>query len=441
MTLPIDADTIRSATPQEHAAWHSEIHTRLAESPVQPNTIDVNMTGHRAAHQAIAGVVGGGHPTSIAELDPLHLDWHRWIHFFLDTPTTPLVISSGGTYRGLNVGTADTGDPAIDIRTDAQVILEAPMIAHHHMGIESTTFNAVNVEVRNGMWWGRDPAVDDYGHAIYSYQFARWVVEHCRFYNSNCINLAGNNVEASRIWLNNNDFLDMGRWHMPGLDGSIHFDKVLCGDCRMRWNRTVNHFGFSESEDVFGMYQSNGFPGAAFDIAYNLVDGNYPPSGDGAGFTGCCYDLGDSFGTYQHQHHNYAVRYANVAMSSPAGSYLSHDHSKAVGSGLTDTGARCNSTFGGGASLWDNPAYPDTPHHLTMTDCVLAHRRWTGTAWERADWWFPGTVDETNVNNTTISGLGLTVDADWLDAENDLLAEYEAMRATAGQTFGPQRMI
>ena len=98
MTLPVFPATVKAATPAEHAAWHNEIHTRLAESPAQPTNIVVTDSGHLAAHDAICSYLntnyGTTFPTTHNELDPNHLQEHIDIHAMVEWNYAVLILTS-----------------------------------------------------------------------------------------------------------------------------------------------------------------------------------------------------------------------------------------------------------------------------------------------------------------------------------------------------------
>jgi hypothetical protein len=121
----------------------------------------------------------------------------------------------------------------------------------------------------------------------------------------------------------------------------------------------------------------------------------------------------------------------------PAGSNLEHYANRMVTSGIADDGARMSSLNGNGMTLFDNPSYPDHPSLVSMHDNTGDHRRWNGSAWERAWQWTPACDPAGACINNTNAGLNLTDDAAWLAEVNDAIADWEAARQAAGVQVGP----
>lgn len=372
-------------------------------------------------------------------------------------PAAPIEITSGGLYRGWWRST-NPAVPAVTISTTQPVLLAHSRIDHAGAGIWAQATTGTNVQATDTALYGLNPGSAIDAPAIYFLEPATLVVEYCKLKNGQGVTVDGNNIDTTLLRVKFNDYIDIGRWNTSVLAGAFHGDKLDCPNgADIGWNRIRNRRGFSVVEDCIGLTQCNGASGAPIDVHHNLVDGCYPYTGDGADYTGGGIDLGDLGGSWQDSHHNTVVRYTNNGLMIPAGSNLHHHHNKVVGSGVADDSQRCSSSFGAGITIWDNPdpEYPaivssDTHDNQTANGHGVDHRRWTGSAWECR--WFDGYFLPNCDPGTECTGgplgggptneqLGLLAgdsDATWLDAVDDALAAWEAMRAAASVTIGPR---
>jgi hypothetical protein len=352
----------------------------------------------------------------------------------------PLTISTGGTISGGCYESTSVGTPAITIATTAAVTLDRVTVRHKGFGVFAQATVNTNLTMVNSTLIGLDPGSALEARAVYLLQPASVVIEHNRFQDGQGVLINGNGVTTSPLRIRYNDYLDIGRWNTNTLIGAVHFDNVLAPGAQIHWNRVANHYGRSATEDVVGIHESHGASGNRIEVANNLIDGSYPYTGNGSGFTGGAIDLGDGSttgGTWQVAHDNTVVRYTNNGLMIPAGTDLEHYGNRVVGSGVADDGTRVSSTFGNGLNLWDNPSYAVTPLRCSMHDNLGDHRRWTGSVWERS-WQNTSACDPSGAcTGNTNAGLSLTSDAAWLAEVNDAIADWEAARVAAGITVGP----
>ena len=368
---------------------------------------------------------------------------------FISGPTTtlppppcagPLTITSGGTYIGCRESTS-TGTPAITIATTQPVTLSGMTIRHKGIGVYAQTTTGTNVTIVDSTFQATDPggAVDQ--NAVYLRQPATFTCEHNLLRHGHGILLAGENVDTTTLLIRYNDFSDVARYPKASVTSAVQFDKISAPNgALISWNRVINHYGRSGTEDVINMYQSNGggTSGTRIEIDHNLIDGSYGTGGDGASFTGGGIDLGDSSGSWQVSHDNTVVRITNNALMIPAGSNLEHYNNRVVTSGIADDGTRVSSTFGVGLLVWDNPGYPGTPSVVSGHDNSGDHRRWNGSAWERAWTFIPACDPPGACTNNTNTGLPLTDDAAWLTEINTAISDWDTARVAAGVTIGPR---
>lgn len=447
MVLPTDPALLDPAvaTPAQHRGWHEEIHAALSESPTQPATIPAGSTGHLPAHDAIEPLIGSGLPTSYAEDDPSHgPEHHDRIHIAVNTRAIgnsggPATISTGGTYSGV-YESLNPAVPAVTIATTQAVTLDGAVVRHTGAGVFAQSTVNTNLTVQNSRFLALDPGSVQNARAVYLLQPATVTLDHNLFVRGHGVLINGNNVGTTLLRIRYNDYLDIGHWDAPDLVGAVHFDKVAAPNgALISWNRVTNHYGRSRSEDIIGMFESNGggTSGTRIEVDHNLIDGSYPLTGDGAGFTGGGIDLGDSSGSWQVAHDNTVVRVTNNGLMIPAGSNLEHYSNRAVTSGIADNGSRVSSVFGNGLNLWDNPSYPGTPTVVSMHDNTGDHRRWTGSVWERS-WQNTAACDPAGActGNTNL-GLSLTDAAAWLAEINDAIADWDTARVAAGIVVGP----
>lgn len=376
---------------------------------------------------------------------------------FTGSCSGPITITSGGQLTGGCYESTNPATPAITIATTQPVWLDHVLVRHRGFGVFAQATTDTNVAVTHSTFMATCPASVVDQLAIYLLQPDSLVAERNRFVDGHGVGINGDNLVTSLLRVNYNDYIDIGRWDTPGFIGAFHSDKGnYPNGAEVGWNRIKNHRGRSIVEDCIGMTQTNGASGAPVDIHHNLIDGCYPYSGDGAGFTGGAIDLGDLGGSWQSSHDNFIVRATNNGLMIPAGSNLHHYANRVVNSGIADDGARCSSTFGAGAMVWDNPdpSYPpivssDVYDHLLANGRGIAHRRWNGTAWERnnfIDFFLPncdpagnctggaGAVGPTN----DIISITLADDAAWLAAVQAVLDDWETLRVASRVTIGPQ---
>jgi hypothetical protein len=350
-------------------------------------------------------------------------------------PQGPITIVAGGVYRGWWRST-DPATPAVTIATTQPVTIDRSLI-DGAIGVYAQNTIGTDVTVTNTRLLAVNPGSQVDQHACYLRQPASLIFEHNLLVDGHGVLLAGEDVATTLLRIRYNDFVDVGRYPKASLTSAIQFDKVSAPNgALVSWNRVVNHRGRSSTEDVINMYQSNGASGQLIEIDHNLIDGSYPYSGDGAGFTGGGIDLGDSGGSYQVAHDNTVVRITNNGLMIPAGSNLEHYANRVVHSGIADDGVRVSSTFGNGLLVWDNPSYPGVPVNATAHDTSGDHRRWNGSAWERHWQNTPACDPSGGCTNNTNLGLSLTDDAAWLAEINDALADWETARVAAGVTVG-----
>lgn len=342
----------------------------------------------------------------------------------------PVIITGGGTYSGCYRST-DPAVPAVRVTTTAPVILDHARIEHLGIGVDIRVRG--DLTVRDSTIGALDPGqpISWQASSLYAYAPAALVVEHNQVTDGHGVVVNGSNLLTSPFRVEANNFTNVGRYDSTGwYPGPVHTDKVLAPGGSISWNRSTATYGSSLIEDAFGIYQTNGAPGAPLLIAHNLVDGAYPLSGDGANFTGGAFDLGDSGGSWLTGDANYAVNYTNNAFMIPSGDHITYQNSRAAYDGWAGSGTtqRVSSSFGDGVTTWNNPSYPPETN-CAVTDVDVSHLRWNGSAFERADYYLPTAC--TYSGNDSLAAPTAALEA-------SLVAEYEAGVVAAGVTIGPR---
>jgi hypothetical protein len=340
----------------------------------------------------------------------------------------PVTITAGGTYSG-TYESLDPNTPAVTIATSQPVVLDGAVIRHTGNGVFARSTRA-NLTVRNSRFVALAPTggiVEQLD--VYAYQPTAFVVEHNSFTNGHGVLAGGNNLLTSPFSVSFNDFVNIGRYNANSLIGAIHTDQVLAPGGTIRWNRVTNTYGQSLAEDSFGIYKTNGAAGNPIDISHNLVDGDYPYSGNGSGFTGCAFDLGDAGGSWLDGHDNTAVNFTNVGYGVQSGHDIQQRNSVAVydgHAGFSDSGPVVSSTFGDGATTWQNPSYT-TSWNVTISGNLAGHLRYNGGRWERADYYLPVGDSGANTSLGTVNGA----------AEQAAVDSFEASVVAASVHIGP----
>jgi hypothetical protein len=349
-------------------------------------------------------------------------------------PSGPATITSGGTYTGCYISNT-SGTPAITIATTQAVTFSRVTIKHKGFGIFSQSHRA-NLTVLDSTFIAQPDSSPVEQLDIYAYMPTVFIVENNQFTDGHGVTVNGNNDTTSPFRIRYNNFNNVGKYNAPNCCiGAIHTDKVLAPGGQISWNRVTAVSGQSVSEDAFGIYLTNGVAGNALEISHNLVNGSYPYSGDGAGFTGGAFDFGDGGGSWTYGHDNTAVNYTNNGFMIPSGDNVTHSNSVAVydgKAGIDDSGPTVVSVYGAGFTTWHNPSYPVTTN-ASVLGSSAGHLRLNGI-WERSDFYLPPCG---GCNYSGNSSLG-TVNA---ATEQAVVNNFEASVISAGVTIGPRQVL
>jgi hypothetical protein len=348
----------------------------------------------------------------------------------LPPQTGPVTISTGGTYV-LNVLVTDSNDDAVTISTTQPVIIENSLIQHAGWGVKSGT--GAQLTVRNSTLTAVGPSVanSEQQHVI-AFEPAKLTVEHNNFNFGHGVQVstAGfDTYQTDPLSISYNNYVNVGKLSQPGVyQGAIHLDKVTAPGGKILWNRVTNSYGSSWGEDEFGLANTLGVVGNPIEIAHCLINGVYPLSGNGASFTGGAIDLADIAGGYMDCHHCYVIGYTNNGIMQPTNSPgITIDNCVAVYDGIADDeSTTVSSTFGWGITV--NNLYT-TGTQSVVTNCRVGHRRWTGSAWQNANYQWEDQGSQDGGGNTTMTPSA--------GNEQAMIDEFEASVIAAGVTIGP----
>jgi hypothetical protein len=348
----------------------------------------------------------------------------------------PITISTGGTYGGCHESTL-AGTPAVSIATTAPVTISHMTVKHKGAGIWAQCTGGqcyrADLTVLDSTITATDPGTSVDQFSVYAFQPTKLVVEHNQITDGYGVTINGNNLTTGPFSISFNNYTNVGRYGGAGqFPGPVHTDKVLAPGGVVQWNRSTATYGSSLIEDAFGIYLTNGGTNNPFTLSHNLVNGAYPLTGDGASFNGGAFDLGDGGGSWLTGDSNYAVNYTNNAFMIPSGDHITHQNSKATYDGFAGftTTDRVSSTFGDGATTWNNPAYPTTGV-CAVTNVDVSHLRWSGAAWERSDYYLP---DSTGCAYSGNDNLAAPTPA----LEQSLVNEFERSVTAASVIIGPR---
>jgi hypothetical protein len=431
--MPLDESLAENETGHlaAHAALRSEAAGRGVTVPeyTAASLPAVHLAAHNALH-ADPAVSGLGLPQNPSSG---HLSHHAALHgaYNARTPTGSVSINSGGTYQ-LNVQVTDSTVNAVVINTTDPVIIENSTIRHAGWGVVSGT--GAQLTVRNSTLTALTPSVpnSEQQHVI-CYEPAKLTVEHndLNFGHGVQVSTGGfNTYQTNPLLIAYNDFVNVGKLSQPGVyQGAIHLDKVTAPGGRILWNRVTNSYGVSWGEDEFALANTMGTAASPIEVAYNLINGIYPLSGNGASFTGGAIDLADIAGGYINCHHCYVVGYTNNGIMQPTNAPgVTIDRCVAVYDGIASDGTTTvSSTFGWGITVAN--LYDATGTQSVVTNCRVGHRRWNGGAWENAHYQWENQGTQDGGGNTTLTASSAN--------ESAMIAEFEAAVVSAAVTIGP----
>lgn len=346
----------------------------------------------------------------------------------------PLTISSGGTYTG-TFGSGDPAVAAVDITTTSPVTLSGMTINHAGVAVQTVSGSSLTMINCSFTAVAAPDTTDQYDLLFQGGGSAD--IRHCRFTGGHGIVLNALGATFTHLVISYNDFIDISAGSRNNVFvGAVHgYGVTAPNGALVSWNRVTNHYGNSQTEDVFSFTNSNGAAGSEIVFEHNLVNGSYPYPGttadasNGATFSGSGFDNGDGGGTssYMISRYNTAVRTTNDGLMIVAGSNMSIQGCTAIATGyaLDSSGGTTHllsATGGNGVSDWSSGT------NTSVTGCTAGWLRWTGTVWQRADFYFPSGTES---GNTSL--VHDPADAD----VNNAIAAFESSAVSASVVIGP----
>jgi hypothetical protein len=349
------------------------------------------------------------------------------------TTCAPITITTGGTYSGCYTST-DVNTPAVTISTSAAVTISGATITSAGLGVAGGASPRPSLTVTNTTFTATSPgSTPVHQQAVYLDNPAAFSFTHNEVDATQGILVNGEGSTVSGFTVEYNNFTDIGKYNQSDwLAGAVHTENITIPGGVIDWNRITSHYGSSVSEDVFGLVQTNGASGSPVDVSHNLVNGDWPYSGDGSSFSGVAFDLADISGSYMNANNDTAVNYAGSGFAADTGSNITFSNDTAISDGLANDGTtRVNVSYGDGFSTWNNPSYPTSGPNLWVANSTSGHLRWNGSAWERADYYLPVCNPSTAcTGNTSLSHDPTATD------EANAVSAYESSVTTAGVTIG-----
>ena len=217
------------------------------------------------------------------------------------TYTSPITITSGGTYTG-NWLSNDPNIPAVNIQTTQPVIIQNSRIQSKGVLINIANTGA-NVTVKNVCAYGLNPGVAglNAGRFIKSSNSNNLVIEN-NYIESTAgiyiLSFQGNGSASQTISIKYNQFLNIEGRASAGAAyrtddvgyikvQAVQFDKVQNKpNLEIAWNQIINEPYNSRSEDVINMYLSSGTTTSPILIHDNYINGSYPAAVATGSFSG-----------------------------------------------------------------------------------------------------------------------------------------------------------
>ena len=243
----------------------------------------------------------------------------------------PLVITSGGTYRG-NWESLDPMVPAVWIRTSEPVVIEYSTIRSRSHLIRTEVDRNVHLTVRHvhgealppqrlGRAPGRFLIVDTYRYVN---------VERSRMDGTSGIYLY-RSTEGATVRVVGNQARNIDGRRSDGFDGYsetdgaqvVQFLQLNAGrslhDSEVAWNEVINEPYVSLVEDVISLYNTTGQAGDPVRVHNNFIRGAFPADPAIDRYSGGGIMLGDGGGGFQEAYLNHVVGTSNYGIAISGG--------------------------------------------------------------------------------------------------------------------------
>jgi hypothetical protein len=359
------------------------------------------------------------------------------------TFTSPITISSGGTYTG-NWESLSTSTPAVTISTTSPVTISGSRMRSRGECIRTTVANA-NVTVVNSYGYGLNPAVagTSPGRFLVSEQFNRIIVDNCHIESTAGIYLldkAGTGSETDAVKIRNNRVRNIDGRESTGAGFStsasdiaqfVQLDKVVAGGIEIAWNEVINTPGQCATEDLINLYESRGTSGNKILIHDNFLDGAYPPSAATQAFSGGGIIADGANNTdmaWAEVYNNQILATVNYGISIAAGNNCYMHDNRVVFCGELDDGTDVAAT-NVGAYVWNVSGLSGFTNNRIDANVIGWYQR---PANSRNDGWFPDCAAGGCNANTSLHAGAITL--------ADEVAEFSSWNSkvsAASQSIGP----
>ena len=315
--------------------------------------------------------------------------------------SSPITITTGGTYSGKNIISTDPTIPAIRVRTSQPVTINGANILSAGTSIDCN-YSQADVTVTNSKAYGLPVNTKgiSQGAFIDGDGVKRLVVENNSVFGTIGIYIAHSTL-STRVRFNRFQNQD-GRYSNGAYgysDGQIsrfvQFNQVTAAYADISWNYVKNIPFMSFTEDVISMYKTSGTSTAPILIHDNLIWGSYPSNPLTDDFSGGGIMLGDSGGGYIKVYNNVVIDTVNYGIAASGGHDIEIYGNTIVSANLLPTGQSIKAR-NVGLYLWNM-------NKLTDWANVSAHDNkvgWNGQTGRNDIWNASGTTS----NNTAITG-------------------------------------
>ncbi len=317
--------------------------------------------------------------------------------------SAPLVITTGGSYKG-NWESTDPNVPAIIVSTTAAVVIEDCHLrgkAHMIRALLSGT----NVTVRNCIAQGLNPNVVDgeTGRFVSAYMPAKLVVEQNTLLGTAGIYVDGAGRSSDGITIRYNKVLNIEGRLSDGVGGystrkflPVQFTQLnnvrATSGIEIAWNEVINEPRKSRVEDNINVYRSSGTVSSPILIHDNYIQGAYPNepltdkfSGGGIITDGDVTTLAEATG-YVRIYNNQVVNTSNYGIAIASGHHVLVWNNRLIATGLLPDGKNIASANVG---LYVS-INPKSPAEIFVGNSVATNTvGWLNAKGASNPWWFP----------------------------------------------------
>lgn len=363
------------------------------------------------------------------------------------TFSTPITITTGGTYTGCWQTTSGNA-PAVVIATTQPVIIQnSTMKGPGRLVSENTT--GINLTIRNSNFIGVTPSgTVDNRRAVWVRKPSNLRLENNYLENNGGFKVvegwSGTNGPNNTITILRNSAKNITSDKTTGSDWANQFfqmDGVHISNMEIAWNQVINEFQKSKVEDNINFFNSGGTAGSPISVHDNFIWGAYPLTLDG-GYSGGGIIMVDAYDDALHGYfnvfNNQVVGSANYGISIVGGSYTKVYNNRLINSNKIPSGQQFTNPSNGslGLSFWRHGSGSGPYENNSMTNNYIAWWSSNGGCCHRNDWWTPNaTGTNTFSGNTQYQPTNANIPYSMEEAE---YATWQQKLQTNGVKVGPQ---